>query len=140
MESIEVGYRASRGNLSYTLAAYYMQKDNVIFQDSGRNNVSGGATKHRGLELNTQYNINEAWSFSLTASYARHTYDSNVAPRGVSVLAGWQGYRHGTEADRQCQVELADEQQQQHEPGMGAHGALLFGMNPTCSNTKAMTC
>ena len=86
MESIEVGYRASRGNLSYTLAAYYMQKDNVIFQDSGRNNVSGGATKHRGLELNTQYNINDAWSFSLTASYARHTYDSNVAPRGVSVL------------------------------------------------------
>ena len=86
MESIEVGYRASRGNLSYTLAAYYMQKDNVIFQDSGRNNVSGGATKHRGLELNTQYNINDAWSFTLTASYARHTYDSNVAPRGVSVL------------------------------------------------------
>ncbi len=86
MESIEVGYRASRGNLSYTLAAYYMQKDNVIFQDSGRNNVSGGATKHRGLELNTQYNINEAWSFTLTTSYARHTYDSNVAPRGVSVL------------------------------------------------------
>jgi len=86
MESFEVGYRASRGNVSYTLAAYYMLKDNVIFQDSGRNNVSGGETKHRGLELNTLFNLNDDWSLSVTASYARHTYEANVAPRGVRVL------------------------------------------------------
>ncbi|MDG2174975.1 MAG: TonB-dependent receptor [Gammaproteobacteria bacterium] len=86
MESFEVGYRASRGNLSYTLAAYYMKKDNVIFQDSGRRNVDNGETKHRGLEFNTLLNMNEAWSLSVTASYARHTYEANVAPRGVTVI------------------------------------------------------
>jgi iron complex outermembrane recepter protein len=86
MESFEVGYRASRDNISYTLAAYYMQKDNVIFQDSGRRNVDNGETAHKGIEMNTLFNLNDQLSLSVTASYARHTYEANVAPRGVSVL------------------------------------------------------
>ena len=86
MDSFEVGYRASRGNMSYTVAAYFMQKDNVIFQDSGRNNVDNGKTEHKGLELNSLFTLADDWSLSLTASYARHTYESNIAPRGVSVL------------------------------------------------------
>ena len=63
-----------------------MQKDNVIFQDSGRNNVDNGKTEHKGLELNSLFTLADDWSLSLTASYARHTYESNIAPRGVSVL------------------------------------------------------
>jgi len=86
MESFEVGYRASRGNMSYTLAAYYMQKDNVIFQDSGRNNVDNGETEHKGIELNSQFTLTDQLSLTVVASYARHTYEANVAPRGVSIL------------------------------------------------------
>jgi len=85
MESFEVGYRASRDNISYTVAAYVMKKDNVIFQDSGRNNVSGGETSHKGIELNSIFNLSEQWSLSVTASYARHKYESDVAPLGVTV-------------------------------------------------------
>ena len=86
VDSIEVGYRASWDNVSYTVAAYFMQKENVIFQDSGRNNVSGGETEHKGLELNSIFNLSAQWTLSLTASYARHTYESDVALRGVSIL------------------------------------------------------
>ena len=37
ISSIEAGYRVGRDNVSYSLVAYYMEKDNVIFQDSDRN-------------------------------------------------------------------------------------------------------
>ena len=63
-----------------------MQKDNVIFQDSGRNNVDNGKTEHKGIELNSLFKLADDWSLSLTSSYARHTYESNIAPRGVSVI------------------------------------------------------
>jgi outer membrane receptor protein involved in Fe transport len=63
-----------------------MQKDDVIFQDSDRNNVSGGETKHRGIELTSVVDLTSRLSLDLVASYARHTYESNIAPLGVTVL------------------------------------------------------
>jgi outer membrane receptor protein involved in Fe transport len=63
-----------------------MDKDNVIFQDSDRNNVSGGKTKHRGIEFNTLVNLTDRLSLDLVASYARHTYESNIAPLGVTIV------------------------------------------------------
>ncbi len=86
VSSFEVGYRASRERISYSLAAYYMQKDNVIFQDSSRRNVSGGATEHKGIEFDTLFSLSDQLSLNATASYARHTYESNIAPNGVSVV------------------------------------------------------
>ena len=86
IDSIEAGYRVGGDGFSYAFSAYYMQKDDVIFQDSDRNNVSGGKTKHRGVEFNALLDLTEDWSLNLMASYARHTYESNIAPRGVAVL------------------------------------------------------
>lgn len=84
--SFEVGYRANRDNVSYALSAYYMQKDEVIFQDSSRNNVSGGETEHKGIELQTLVALGDSLSLNIVASYARHTYEANIAPLGVTVL------------------------------------------------------
>src|SRR5690606_16744034 len=85
VDSIEAGYRASRDFASYSLVVYWMQKDNVIFQDSGRNNVSGGETKHRGVELNSQFALTDSLKLNVVASYAKHTYEANIAPLGVTV-------------------------------------------------------
>ncbi len=86
VDSFEVGYRANHGNASYTLSAYYMQKDDVIFQDSARNNVSGGETEHKGVELNAVFGLTDTLSLNTVLSYARHTYESNIAPLGTSIL------------------------------------------------------
>jgi len=86
VESIEFGYRANRDRLSYSLSAYFMNKNGVIFQDSSRNNVSGGETSHRGLEFDTRVSLSDALSLNVVASYARHTYEANIAPRGVTIL------------------------------------------------------
>lgn len=85
VDSFEVGYRATRDRASYSLVAYWMQIDNVIFQDSSRNNVSGGATEHKGLELSSLFSLTESLQLNVVASYARNTYEANIAPLGVTV-------------------------------------------------------
>lgn len=87
VESIELGYRASRERISYGLAVYYMDKENVIFQDSNRITINGAQTRHRGLEFNTALTLTETLSLTFAGSYARHTYEGNVNP-GVVQLAG----------------------------------------------------
>lgn len=86
-DSVELGYRANRSNVSYALAAFYMDKENVIIQDSNRINISGARTKHRGVEFNTAILFNAAWSLNFAGSYAKHTYEGNVNPGAVQ-LAG----------------------------------------------------
>ena len=85
VNSFEVGYRASRGNMSYGVAAYWMKKEDVIFQDSARNNISGGETSHRGIELDSLFSLTDDLSLKVVASYARHKYEANIAPLGVRV-------------------------------------------------------
>ncbi len=87
MDSIELGYRTNFDRISYALAAFYMEKENVIFQDSNRINISGARTKHRGLEFNTAVDLGAAWTLSFAGSYAVHTYEGNVNPGAVQ-LAG----------------------------------------------------
>jgi iron complex outermembrane receptor protein len=83
--SFEVGYRASRSRASYSLSAYYMTKDNVIFQDSNRNNVSGAETRHRGIELNTVVALTDSLNLAAAYSYAIHTYEGNLNPGGANL-------------------------------------------------------
>ena len=85
VDSFEIGYRAARDKMSYGVVAYWMQKDNVIFQDSSRSNVSGGETDHLGIEFNTLIDLTNSLQLNIVASYADHTYGANIAPRGVTV-------------------------------------------------------
>lgn len=87
MDNFEVGYRASRERISYSLAAYYMEKENVIFQNSNRINISGAETRHRGLEFNTTLALTDALSLTVAGAYAKHTYEGALNPGNVS-LAG----------------------------------------------------
>jgi iron complex outermembrane receptor protein len=86
VNNLEVGYRASYAQLDYTMAAYYMEKENVIFQNSDRENISDGQTSHTGLEISTRLQLSETLAFNLSASYGNHSYTKNVAPRGVSEI------------------------------------------------------
>ena len=71
-----------RGDLGqrfgYDTSVYYMQKDEVIFQDANRQNISGAQTRHYGLELSANYRITDSWLFSIDATVAEHQYDSRV--------------------------------------------------------------
>ena len=85
LDNMELGLRGTLGTkLAYDASVYYMEKDEVIFQDADRQNISGASTQHRGLELSLDYRFNDNWYLGADASYARHRYDSHVALIGSS--------------------------------------------------------
>ncbi len=84
LSNLEFGFRGlAAKRLDYSLSAYYMEKDDVIFQDSERQNVSGASTRHRGLEVALDYQLNEQWYAGLDFTLARHNYRNNPNLFGV---------------------------------------------------------
>lgn len=85
ISSLELGIRGDTvGGLQYDISAYSMKKDEVIFQDSNRQNVSGAKTSHRGIDLSMDYSIASNWQLAVDATYAQHEYDSRIALIGSS--------------------------------------------------------
>lgn len=76
--NVELGLRGNWQKASYVLSIYYMEKDNVIFQDADRQNVSGAKTEHLGSEFSLDYALADNWTLGLDANVARHTYASNT--------------------------------------------------------------
>ena len=92
--NIELGLRGTLAErFAYQINAFRMQKDNVIFQDADRQNVSGAETKHYGIEGRLDYTINDHWYLGLAATSARHKYDSNIR------LLGSEGDIKGNDID-----------------------------------------
>ncbi len=89
LDSIELGARGFFGPLGYSLAAFTMDKDNVIFRDSNGFNVSDGRTEHDGVEYEFSWAPLETLSVALAGTYAKHTYDfDRVVEQGETIVAG----------------------------------------------------
>jgi outer membrane receptor protein involved in Fe transport len=85
IDNIELGLRGNwRGTTHYETAIYYMHKDDVIFQDANRQNISGAKTRHYGAEVSLDYQLNNHWSVGMDANFASHTYDDHVELLGLS--------------------------------------------------------
>ena len=85
LQNIELGLRGLLGgNFEYDASVYDMHKDNVIFQDANRYNVSGAKTRHYGAELSIDYRFLPDWYVRLDATYAHHKYDSAIELLGSS--------------------------------------------------------
>jgi len=85
INSVELGWRGTyRDSVQYDLALYAMAKDDVIFQDADRQNVSGAKTRHGGIDISIDYQFASSWNVRLDATYAEHKYDSRTELRGSS--------------------------------------------------------
>lgn len=85
IDNVELGLRGYwRVNTRYDIAIYYMNKEDVIFQDADRQNVSGAQTNHYGAELSVDFLLSDNWSLGIDANYASHTYDNDVELLGSS--------------------------------------------------------
>ncbi len=74
LRSTELGWRTSIDTLFIDFSAFDMQKDNFIFQDSQRQNISNGSTEHYGIELLVKYKFAQNWYTSANATLAKHRY------------------------------------------------------------------
>lgn len=113
LDSIEVGMRGLVNNLSYDLTLFDMHKNNFIFQDTERQNISNGKTRHQGMELALNYHFTQQFYSKIHTTIAKHEYANNIqisqqningnkidtAPKTMGQLSlGWRsGIRHQVE-------------------------------------------
>lgn len=76
--SIEVGFRGQWNELFYDMSLFSMDKDNFIFQDSNRQNISNGETEHHGVELSLHKQLSEQAYVSFNGTLAKHRYKNNL--------------------------------------------------------------
>lgn len=74
LDSVELGTRGRAGSMRYEIAAYYMEKANVIYRDADGFQLSNGATRHRGVEIDLRLPLGNAIELAVNASHARHTW------------------------------------------------------------------
>ena len=89
LDSLEVGVRTQSDSHLAEIAIYAMRKRNSIFRDAEGFNVSGGRTRHHGIEVGVDWQFGPAWTLNVDASYARHRYDFDVvAAQGETFVSG----------------------------------------------------
>ncbi len=76
--SYELGYRFFGESVSAHVAFYQMKKNEVIFQDTQRQNISGGEIVHRGVEGQLRWQIHPNWQWTANVSHANHQYGSDL--------------------------------------------------------------
>lgn len=77
IDSIELGFRTKSRSFIYDVTLFSMQKENFIFQDTNRQNISNGETTHRGIELALRYQWQEFY-ISGNGTLAKHQYESDL--------------------------------------------------------------
>jgi outer membrane receptor protein involved in Fe transport len=88
IDSIEAGVRFWHEDWTAEIAAYAMRKQDSAFRDSEGFNVSGGKSRHHGVELLVDWQFHDDWMFHLNGAYGRHTYDFDAAGRGEAFVSG----------------------------------------------------
>ena len=84
IHSIEIGLRGQSDAFFYDFTVFSMQKDNFIFQDTNRQNISDGETTHQGLEFAMSYQWQQIYA-SANGTLAQHQYDSNLTLSRVNI-------------------------------------------------------
>jgi outer membrane receptor protein involved in Fe transport len=75
LDAIELGIKASWTAFDASLAAFAMDKHNVILRETNGFNVGDGRTSHRGLEYELHWRPLGDVEVSATGTFARHRYE-----------------------------------------------------------------
>ena len=88
-DAAELGLRLRTDALALDVALFHMDKRDVILRDSAGFNVSGGRTRHVGLEYQGDWSFAENWTLSAAGTVARHEYRFTAAvEQGEQITAG----------------------------------------------------
>ncbi|HVF17040.1 MAG TPA: TonB-dependent receptor, partial [Steroidobacteraceae bacterium] len=89
IDSVELGVRGELGPVRYSIAAFVMEKDNVIFRDSSAFNVSAGRTDHQGVEYELAWSPIDVLTLAAAGAYAEHTYEfDRLVEGGETIISG----------------------------------------------------
>ena len=89
IDGLEVGLRHRRDDVSVDVTAFWMDKHDVILRNSLGFNVSGGRTRHRGIEYDLAWDAGGGFSVAASGTWAQHTYAfSSGLEQGEQVTSG----------------------------------------------------
>jgi outer membrane receptor protein involved in Fe transport len=89
IDGVELGYRRLGETLSVELTGFWMEKDDVILRDAFGFNVSGGRTRHQGVEYGFGWRPWGGLSLAASGAVARHTYRfTGAIEQGERVTSG----------------------------------------------------
>ena len=74
LDSVELGYRLATRTIAYEVNFYAMQKRHHHFRDADDLYVTNAKTKHYGVEMDLNWQLNRDWRLAANASYAKHLY------------------------------------------------------------------
>ena len=75
LDAIELGAKASWAAFDASLAAFAMDKHNVILRETNGFNVGNGRTSHRGLEYELHWRPLDRIEVTAAGTFARHRYE-----------------------------------------------------------------
>jgi outer membrane receptor protein involved in Fe transport len=75
LDAIELGVNASWAEFDASLAAFAMDKHNVILRETNGFNVGNGRTSHRGLEYELHWRPLDGIEVTAAGTFARHRYE-----------------------------------------------------------------
>lgn len=89
VDSLELGIHRQTEHASLEVTTFWMHKNNYIFQDADRNNISDGKSQHIGIELQAEaHNTATGIYAGVAGTWARHTYDFSSVARGEAIMSG----------------------------------------------------
>ncbi len=98
LDSLEAGVRHTWSRGRVELTGFTMDKRNVFFRDADGFNVTDGATRHQGVELDAGLELTDQLTLSGAVTYARHTYAFDRPLTNLSEVIG-DGARVDTAPD-----------------------------------------
>ena len=75
LDAIELGVKASWAEFDAALAAFAMDKHDVILRETNGFNVGNGRTSHRGLEYELHWRPLDGIEVTAAGTFARHRYE-----------------------------------------------------------------
>ncbi|MCG8463826.1 MAG: TonB-dependent receptor [Xanthomonadales bacterium] len=76
-------------SLRYELTGFYQLKRDVILRDAEGFNVSGGRTRHLGLEWALSADLSQQWQLNAAGTWANHEYAfTRTVARGEEIRSG----------------------------------------------------
>jgi len=86
LDALEVGVKAELEHVRISLAAFDMDKRNVILRDANGFNVDNGRTSHQGVEYELVWQAMPALALSVAGTFARHRYEFSSAIEGGETI------------------------------------------------------
>lgn len=81
----EFGIKGLYNTFNYGLSVYAMSKHNTIYRDSDFFTVNDGSSRHRGVELELNYQLPNNVSVNFAGTHAKHSYTNNQVINGLNI-------------------------------------------------------